>query len=287
MADESTGEFKLLKVWECKKCKSLIKDARKISGHGCTVKEEEDKLLEFRKIIDDRDLALDERDKFIDSQKRKIDGLVSRIEGLEHFIKELNASIDDYNNAKTIKDELMEKQKLVIEDQKKIVDNLNATIEEQRTAANDQNAAIDAKIAIIDGQSSTIENQRITIEDQKKIIANQNVAIEEQRSTIENQKRNQSKIVEKIVYLEKGASNADTDKTVNNINVDIWQKDNRIKDSKDSGYREEIEVEIFERGKGKEKIIIKNGKVMKKPDDIIIIGKSSQEGFIVKGIYRN
>ena len=57
--------------------------------------------------------------------------------------------------------------------------------------------------------------------------------------------------------------------------------------SKDIGYREEIEFEIFERGKGREKIIIKNGKVVKKPDDIIVIGDHTSEGFIIKGIYKN
>ena len=57
--------------------------------------------------------------------------------------------------------------------------------------------------------------------------------------------KSKNKVIEKIVYLEKGSSsssgldssNNGNDNVVHNINVDIWQKDNRIKDSKDSGYR--------------------------------------------------
>lgn len=252
MTSEENGEWKLLKAWECKTCKVLIKDGRKVYDHVCTVKEEEDKLLEFRKIIDDRDVSLEERDKFIDGQKIKIGTLDRRIEGLEHFIKELNTAIDGYNNASAAKDKIIEEQKVAIEDHKKI-----------------------------------IEEQKLAIEDNKKTIYDQHITIEEQKTSMENQKKNQSKVVEKVIYLERGSPKIGNDTIISDINVDIWQKDDRIKDSKDSGYREEIEVEIFERGKGKEKIIIKNGKVIKKPDDIIIIGKKTQEGFIIKGIYRN
>lgn len=238
MTSEENGEWQLLKVWKCKKCKLLIHDAREVFDHVCSAKEEENKLLALRKTIEDRDISIDERDKFIDNQKIKINALNNRIEGLENFIKELNAAIDGCNNTVATKDKIIEEQKIVIEDH-------------------------------------------------KKIICGQNVTIEEQNSTIENQKKNQGKIVEKVVYLEKGVPNTDENKVVDNINVDIWRKDDRIKDSKDSGYREEIEVEIFERGKGKEKIIVKNGKVIRKPDDIIIIGKNTSSGFIIKGIYRN
>jgi uncharacterized coiled-coil protein SlyX len=246
MADENTGEWKLAKVWECKKCRLLIKDGRKVFDHVCSVKEEEDKLLQLRNILDDKDIALYERDKFIDSQKNKIFSLENRVNGLENFIKELDETIRVYNNNTIVKDQAIEDQKIIIGEQKKTIDS-------------------------------------------------QSMTIEEQRDTLENQKKSKNKVVEKIVYLEKGSGstpgldspNNGNDNVVRNINVDIWQKDNRIKDSKDSGYREEIEVEIFERGKGKEKIIIKNGKVIKKPDDIIIIGQNTQEGFVVKGIYRN
>jgi chromosome segregation ATPase len=245
MAEDNTGEWKLLKVWECKKCKLLINDGRKVFDHTCTVKEEEDKLLVLRKTIDDRDLSIEERDKFIDGQKIKISSLNKRIEGLEHFITELNIEISSCNNTVLTRDKVIEEYKMDIESHKKV----------------------------IDGHKKTIDDQHIKIE--------------EQNATIENQKKNQGKVVEKVVYLEKGTSNTINDNIISDINVDIWQKNDRIKDSKDSGYREEIDVEIFERGKGKEKIIIKNGKVIKKPDDIIIIGKKTPEGFIIKGIYRN
>jgi chromosome segregation ATPase len=245
MAEDNTGEWKLLKVWECKKCKLLINDGRKVFDHTCTVKEEEDKLLALRKTIDDRDLSIEERDKFIDGQKTKIGSLNKRIEGLEHFITELNIEISSCNDTVLTKDKVIEEYKADVESHKNIID------------------------------------------DHKKTIDNQHMKIEEQNATIESQKKNQDKVVEKVVYLEKGTSNTNNDNVISDINVDIWQKNDRIKDSKDSGYREEIDIEIFERGKGKEKIIIKNGKVIKKPDDIIIIGKKTQEGFIIKGIYRN
>jgi chromosome segregation ATPase len=245
MAEDNMGEWKLLKVWQCNKCKLLIHDKRKVFDHVCTVKEEEDKLLTLRKIIDDRDLSIEERDKFIDDQKIKIDSLGKRVEGLEHFITELNIEIHSRNNTVEAKDKIIEEYNVAIESHKK------------------------------------------TIDDHKKTIGEQHIKIEEQNATIENQKKNKDKVVEKVVYLEKGTSNISNDNTISDINVDIWQKDDRIKDSKDGGYREEIDVEIFERGKGKEKVIIKNGKVIKKPDDIIIIGKKTSEGFIIKGIYRN
>lgn len=259
MASEDKGEWKLLKVWQCKKCKLLTHDGRQVYDHVCTVKEEEDKLLALRKIIDDRDVSLEERDKFVDGQKIKIDALNKRTEGLEHFITELNIEISSCNNMVEAKDGIIEKQKTAIEEYK----------------------------VAIEGHKAAIEECKKSIDDHKKTIDRQHAEIEEQNLTIENQKENQVKFVEKVVYLEKGISTAGNDNYINDINVDILQKDARIKDSKDSGYREEIEVEIFERGKGKEKIIIKNGKVIKKPDDIIIIGKKTPEGFIVKGIYRN
>jgi hypothetical protein len=258
MANGNIGEWKLLKVWECNKCKSLIKDARKVYDHVCSEKEEEDKLLALRKIIDDRDILLEERDKFIDDQKIKICSLDKRIEGLEHFIKELNTAIDGYNKTVVMKDKIIEDQRTTIEGNKKLIEDSTRAIEEQKIS--------------IENHEKTIEEQKISIEDHEKIIENQ---------------KNRGKVVEKVVYLEKGSPNNGNDKLINGINVDILQKDYHIKDSKDIGYREEIEIEIFERGKGKEKVIIKNGKVIKKPDDIIIIGKNMPEGFIVKGIYRN
>lgn len=239
MAIESTGEWKLVKVWECNVCKLLIKDGRNVFDHTCTIKDKKDEISSLKNIINDKSLALEERDKFIDSQKVKIDSQKNKIDGLNSFIEELNGNIEDYKNTIRTKDGI---------------------IEEQRT--------------VIDNQKKTIINQETTIDEQKK---------------------NQNKVIEKVVYIERNASrtvvnqNIDTvvNQNIDKIDVDIWKKDFRIKDEKDNGYREEIEFEIFERGKGREKIIIKNGKVIKKPDDIIIIGEHTSGGFIVKGIYRN
>lgn len=273
MASEDKGEWKLLKVWQCKKCKLLIHDGRQVYDHVCSVKEEEDKLLALRKIINDRDASLEDRDKFIDSQKLKIDAFNKRIEGLEHFITELNAEISKCNNTVRVKDGIIEEQKVAIEEYKAAIEEYKVATEECKT--------------VIEGHNDTIEKYQKVIDDHKKTMDRQRVEIEEQSLAMENQKKNQVKSVEKVVYLERGASADDHDNYINDINVDILQKGAHIKDSKDGGYREEIEFEIFERGKGKEKIIIKNGKVVKKPDDIIIIGKNAPDGFIVKGIYRN
>lgn len=231
MAKESAGEWKLIKAWECKKCKLLIKDGRQVFDHKCSLSDKEDELLRLRKIIENQDQTIAEQKVIVENRDKVVDSKKEKIDGLENFIKELNESIESKDNDIKIKEQIIEDQKVIIDNNKK-----------------------------------TIINQEMTIEEQKK---------------------NQNKVVEKIVYLEKNAPKIDKGENVENINVDIWQRDYRIKDSKDEGYREEIEFEIFERGKGREKLIIKNGKVVKKPDDIIVIGKHSPEGFIVKGIYRN
>src|SRR3989304_5364691 len=207
MVDESMGEWKLVRVWECKSCKLLIKDGRQVFDHACSTKEEE--LTRLRKNIDDLNHSIEEHNIIIGNKDNFASIQNERIDYLENAIRELKEIMENRNN------EVMTKEKI-----------------------------------------------------------------------IEDQKKNQSKVVEKIVYLDKNAP-IGKNTNVENINVDIWQKDFRIKDSKDEGYREEIEFEIFERGKGREKIIIKNGKIVKKPEDIIVIGKHSSEGFIVKGIYRN
>lgn len=223
MAKEENGEWKLLKVWECKGCKLLIRDGGQVFDHTCNLEDRENEISRLKDIVENKNLAIEERDKFIDSQKIKIDGL-------SNFIKEINGNIEDCNNTIRAKEETIEEQKTVINDQKK-----------------------------------TIINQEMIIEEQKK---------------------NHNKVIEKVVYLERSESRTDNE-NIEKIDVDILKKDYRIKDEKDKGYRDEIEFEIFERGKGREKIIIKNGKVMKKPDDIIVIGEHTNEGFIVKGIYRN
>lgn len=238
MASEDKGEWKLVRVWECKACKLLIKDGRKVFDHTCTIKDRDDELLRLKKTIEDLNHNIEEQKIIIENKDKVIKSQNDRINGLENFIKELNDVMGDKNNDLTAKEHIIDDQKIVIEDQNKVIDN----------------------------NKKTIINLEMTIEEQKK---------------------NQNKVIEKIVYLDKNSPKTDKNESIKNINVDIWQRDFRIKDSKDEGYREEIEVEIFERGKGREKVIIKNGKVVKKPEDIIVIGKNSSEGFIVKGIYRN
>lgn len=221
MTSEDKGEWKLVRVWECEKCKLLLKNGREVYGHECDPEKIKDELLSLGKIIEEQkeveqQLKLyienlknitEDRDRYIATQR-------NRVIGLENFIKELNEVIDDHNK-------------------------------------------------IVETRDETIKELNGIIDDQKKTIIDQSV------------------------YIDNNGSKAGGNINIENINVDIWNKDYNIKDSKDSGYREEIEVEIFERGKGKERIIIKNGKVVKKPDDIVIIGKNMPEGFIVKGIYRN
>ena len=224
MVSEDKGEWKLLKVWQCKACKLLIKDGRDVYDHTCNEKDKEEELSKLRKMIFDLQSTIEEQKIIIEDKNKAINSRVSRTEGLENFIKELN-------NALVEKDNIIKTKEQTIEDKKKTIIDLEGTIAEQ--------------------------------------------------------KKNSNKVIEKVVYLDKNTSKSGKDESIENINVDIWQKNDRIKDSKDEGYREEIEVEVFERGKGREKVIIKNGKVIKKPEDIILIGKNSSEGFIVKGIYRN
>ncbi len=233
MAKESAGEWKLLKVWQCKTCRSLIKDGREVFEHTCNIKEREEELSRLRKIIEELNHTVDEKDIVIKNQKtliegrdRTIENQNSKIAGLENFIEELNSSIIEKGIEIKNKEQIIDELKTNIIDKEKVITDLN---------------------------------------------------------------KRQSKVVEKIIYLDKNVPKSESDEEgrIENINVDIYQKNDRIKDSKDEGYREEIEVEIFERGKGREKIIVKNGKVIKKPEDIILIGKNSSEGFVVKGIYRN
>ncbi len=231
MVSEDRGEWKLLKVWECKGCKLLIKDGRRVFDHECGSDDREKEFSDLRNVIEDKNKAIDEANIIIEQQR-------NNAKGLEDFIKELNKTITNNNNILSDKEKIIEEQKNIIETNKKV----------------------------IDGQKNTIAEQDMTIEKQKK---------------------NQNKVVEKVVYLNGNNQRVGTDEDIQNINVDIWQKHLKVKDSKDNGYREDIEIEIFERGRGKEKIIIKNGKVLKKPDDIIVIGKQEQEGFVIKGIYRN
>ncbi len=224
MVSEDKGEWKLLKVWQCKECKLLIKDGREVFDHTCNAKDKEEELSKLRRIVVDQKSTIEEQKTIIEDKNKAIEKWNGRTDGLENFIKELN----------------------------------NALVE----------------------KDNDIKTKEQTIEDKKKIII-------ELEGIITEQKKNTNKVIEKVVYLDKNTPKTEQNESVNNINVDIWQKNDRIKDSKDEGYREEIEVEVFERGKGREKVIIKNGKVIKKPEDIILIGKNSQEGFIVKGVYRN
>lgn len=244
MTSEENGEWILIKVWECKKCKLLLRGSR-IHDHVCSIEDREDQLSKLRTIIDNQNHIIEEQKITIENKGIIIDSRNTRIDGLENFIKELNSLLEDKDNDIKTKGQIIEGQK-----------------------------------ATIEGQNAIIEEQKILVDDSKRTIIDQEI-------TIEKLNKNQNKVVEKVVYLEKNVPKTDRNGSVENINVDIWNKDYRIKDSKDEGYREEIEFEIFERGKGREKIIIKSGKVVKKPDDIIVVGKHSPEGFIVKGIYRN
>jgi uncharacterized coiled-coil protein SlyX len=174
-----------------------------------------------------------------------------------------------------------------------MVFDLQNIIEEQKTIIADKNKAINGRVARTEGLENFIKELNVALAEKDHIIKTREHTIEDKKKTIidlegtiAEQKKNSSKVIEKVVYLDNNVK-SEQDKGIENINVDIWQKNDRIKDSKDEGYREEIEVEVFERGKGREKVIIKNGKVIKKPEDIILIGKSSSDGFIVKGIYRN
>lgn len=223
MASEDKGEWKLLKVWQCKGCKLLIHDGRDVFDHTCSARDKEYELDKLRKMLSDLENTIEEQRKIIEDKNKAINNRVTKNEGLENFIKELNSSLAE-------KDDIIKTRDQAIDDKKK------------------------------------------TIIDLERVIA--------------EQKKNSNKVIEKIIYLDKN-NKSEKEEGIENINVDIWQKNDRIKDSKEEGYREEIEVEIFERGKGREKVIIKSGKVIKKPEDIILIGKNSQEGFIVKGIYRN
>jgi len=192
------------------------------------------------------------------TKEEELTRLRKNIDDLNHSIEEHNIIIGNKDNFASIQNERIDYLENAIRELKEIMENRNNEVMTKE---------------------KIIEDQKMIIDKNKKTIINQEMIIEEQ-------KKNQSKVVEKIVYLDKNAP-IGKNTNVENINVDIWQKDFRIKDSKDEGYREEIEFEIFERGKGREKIIIKNGKIVKKPEDIIVIGKHSSEGFIVKGIYRN
>lgn len=234
MANEEAGEWKLLKVWQCGKCKLLIHDGRKIYDHRCNEKDKEEEILRLRKNIEDLQKIIGEHSIIVENKNTIIDSNKNRIQGLENFIEELNNAIADKDkNVKNCEQTINEKRKIIIE--------------------------LESEIAELKKQSS--------------------------------------KVVEKVIYVDQNIKNIDTNEESNdeysnnhiidNINVDILQRIDRIKDSKDEGYREEIEFEIFAKGKGREKIIVKNGKVVKKPNDIILIGKRSPEGFIIKGIYRN
>lgn len=258
MASEEQGEWKLLKIWECKGCKLLLRGER-IFDHSCTTDGKDDPILRLRNTIDNQLHTIDGLNTTIESRESTINNQNKKIDGLENFIKELN--------------DILEVRYIDIEKKDKVLEDHTKVIEDQKI--------------VIDNQTKVIEDQKKTIENDKKTITDREIFIEKQN-------KNQNKVVEKVVYIEKNMStiegNGDGDNfetSVENINVDIWNRDDRIKDSKDEGYREEIEFEMFERGKGREKVIIKSGKVVKKPNDIIVIGKKSPEGFIVKGIYRN
>ncbi len=140
---------------------------------------------------------------------------------------------------------------------------------------------------IIEEQKKTIEGHRRAIDSQKRSIDDRDRTIDEQRIVIKKKKR-----IIKDKDIETRGTNNNIQKINNNgdnggINVHILEEGKPIKDSKNIGYREDIEIEIFEKGKGKDRIIIKNGRLTKKPDYIDIIGENTPDGFVMRGIYKN
>lgn len=43
-------------------------------------------------------------------------------------------------------------------------------------------------------------------------------------------------------------------------------------------------MRLTERGKGKRKVVIKNGKIIEKPEDVDILGINTPFGFVIKGL---
>lgn len=286
--DELKGEWKLLKIWECRRCKVLIRDERRVSDHRCDIKENEltigNKTIEEQKniiekqqgIIEDRDLKIGEQKNIIEEQKITIADRDLKIVKQNETIKNHKDTIENQKKMIIGQNKSIESHKNTINDQKVIIYEQNNLIKEK--TGEDQNKIIDDQKRIIEGHKRAIESQKRSIDDR-------DIFIEDQKRTIENQKK-----IIRDKEIEEKVDNNNIPKINNENNggicVYILEKGKSIKDSKDIGYRDDTEIEIFEKGKGKDRIIIKNGKLIKKPDYIDIVGEDTSEGFLMKGILK-
>lgn len=261
MLDGPRGEYKLLKVWECHKCKTLIRLGIDVSRHTCNINENE--LTLSNKVVEEQKSLIEEQKSIIEGQKIKIGNINDLIEEHKKTIESQNKSIEYY--------------KKTIESQKFIIGKNNKFIKEKLE---------DDQYKVIEDQKNIIERYIKTIESQKRSIQERDITIDKQNGIIENQKKiiRDNDLEEKTIKKEIPKI---VDKNNGKICVHILKEGRQIRDSKDVGYRENIEIDIFEKGKGKDRIIIKNGKLTKKPADIDIIGEYTSEGFIMKGIYKN
>ncbi len=335
MADELKGEWKLLKIWECRRCKALIRFGRNISDHKCNIDEnellvqnktidEQKRIIEYQiRTIEDQNKVSDEKDKYIEKQKKEIEDqnklseekvkyIENQKEEIEQQLKLSEDTCKEKDDIIKEKDKTIEEHKNIINIQKVSIDNRDRSIEDQKRTIESNRKAIDNLTVKAVSRDKVIAEQTRVI-DQNKLIAAQS-KIAEQKVITENEedidqqiKLTNSKMllseennIKEDLYIEEevGERYEIEEKKVidipkinigddgEKIDVDIWKSNYPIKDSKDIGYRGDIEVEIFEKGKGKKRLIIKNGKVIKKPDDIEIIGEYISDGFIVKGIYK-
>jgi len=274
MSGELKGEWKLLKVWECHKCKELIKDGRRVSEHKCEIREND--LVISNKTIEEQKKIIDDQKTDLENQRKVIDEQKTTIENQKNAIGSHKATIKD--------------QKKTIEDQNKTIEYYKKTIESQNMVIDEKNKFIKEKIAedqykIIEDQKKTIEGHKRAIDSQRRSIEERDMTIDEQKKIIDNQKKiiREKELDEKTIN--KNIPKIDN-KENNGVYVHIWNHGKTIKDSKDTGYREDMEIDIFAKGRGRDRIIIKNGKVVKKPEDIEIIGTNSPTGFIVQGMYK-
>jgi hypothetical protein len=311
MAEETEGEIKLLKVWECRKCKALIRYGKSVYDHKCNISEdgwkEDKRLLEGQKsFVEEQKKIIEDKDKFIEDQKNRLEEKDNSITNLKDEIEKHKNEIDESNKKLAILDKSIYEQKIIIEDKGKVLDEKNRVI-------GAQNESIEKQKTIIKEYEKVMDNQKRVIDSNEKVIKDQNEVISDLKSAIKEKEETASeKILSNIgdIDLDVDIGNIDIDKEIGNIKekkiekgkdliktdkkftgeqiyVDIWSPGVSIKDSKDLGFRPDLDIELFEKGKGKKRIIIRAGRVNKKPDDIDIIGKYTPEGFIIKGIQKN
>jgi hypothetical protein len=282
MSGELKGEWKLLKIWECRKCKALIRDERRAFEHRCDIKENE--LTTVNKTIEEQKGTIDSLKTAIEEQKGTIDSLKTAIEDRNISIEKLNETIKNQKEAAENQRKMIIGQNKSIEYHKKTIDSQKSTIDEQNNLIKEKEEEDQTKI--IEDQTRIIEGHKRAIESQKRSIDDRDIIINDQKKVIESQKK-----IIKDQEIEKKAVNKNIPKIGNENNggiyVHILEQGKPIKDSKDTGYRDDVEIEIFEKGKGKDRIIIKNGRLAKKPEHINIIGEHTSEGFVMKGIYKN